>query len=132
MKGIEIAKEITMAEAKELALVSGMIFYGANTCWWTARRIDLYRHPECGLPCDPRCGMLFETNDVLKFFDDAEKNVLHYGKYGLRAFLLAYHGCVVAKEKDWPTCFSTWDEYNQLIDDTLVDARATTKTLTNR
>jgi hypothetical protein len=117
---IEIGNEITLAQAKELAVKSGIIFYGANTCWWTTEREHLYKHPQCGLPCDPRSGMLFETENVVEFFDAAEKTVEHYGKHGLRAFLLAYHGGVVTKDKGFPTCFDKWEEYNKLLDGEMV------------
>lgn len=42
-----------------------MIFYGANTCWWTHRGEDLRRTGggKMSLPCDPRGGMLMQTDD---------------------------------------------------------------------
>lgn len=93
-----------------------MIYYGANTCWWTHRASDLhvlvthatgravyapsmrheaYRiakmsgtHP---LPCDPRGGVLMEAHDVPQFFSNAATKSAHYGKHGTRALCAAHH-----------------------------------------
>ena len=95
----------------------GMIFYGANTCWWTHRREDLYKHPETGLPCDPRGGMLFETDDTEGFLRSAEESASYYGEHGLKAFEAAHHGNIIHLHNGWwyPWCFKTWQEYNNLI-----------------
>ena len=110
---MRIAKEITFADV--LAGKPTMVFYGATTCWWTHDPKDLSCLPHHGVPCDPRGGVLFETNKPGKFLQDAAKNEKHYGKHGLRAFMLAHHGCVVT-DRGAPTCFATWDEYSDLID----------------
>lgn len=111
-----------------------MVFYGINTCWWAISWGQLYKHrPHVmtiagretmspGLPCDPRGGMLLQTEDVDGFFDSAIKNAVHYGKHGLRAFLAAYHGNVVVSQIDQrPTCFAGWEDYNRVLDE--FDAR---------
>lgn len=112
-----IDHEIDEFQAMELC-EKKMVFYGANTCWWTADPKDLHKHPTAGLPCDPRGGMLMQTKerDGMTFIKSALAVPEHYGKHGIRAFLLAYHGCVKVKETGLATCFATWDEYNQLID----------------
>jgi hypothetical protein len=51
-----------------------IIYYAAQTCWWTISAQDLYKHPKSGLPCDPRGGMLLECHDPIDFLDQAEKN----------------------------------------------------------
>jgi hypothetical protein len=119
-----IAEEVTMETVKTIAKYSKIILYGANTCWWTASWNDIYRHPDVGLPCDPRGGVLMQTNGEdgwEEFIKQAEENPTHYGKHGLRAFLLAYHGCVKVQSAKTgnivPTCLSTWQEYNDLIDE---------------
>lgn len=93
------------------------IYYGANTCWWSHRDEDLYEHPRCGLPCDPRGGMLMQTDDADGFLKSAQDNADHYGKHGLKTFMAAHHSnMVVSKEDRKPTCFKTWDEYNAVLD----------------
>lgn len=100
------------------------IYYGARTCWWTHRSSDLRRHPGCGLPCDPRCGVLMETNDVAGFLKAAEDNPAHYGRHGLEVFMAAHNdNMVVSKADPRPTCFETWDEYNDVLDRQVPDAR---------
>lgn len=107
-----------------------MVFYGINTCWWAISWAQLYRtRPQTltingrqiasdGLPCDPRGGMLLQGDNVDLFFDSAVNNSAHYGKHGLRVFLAAYHGNVVVSQTDpRPTCFSSWDDYNRILDE---------------
>ena len=89
------------------------IYYGVNTCWWTHRPEYLYR--EGGLPCDPRGGMLMQTDDPEAFLKAAEDNPEAYGKHGITAFEAALMGNVTAPNGR-PTCYKTWDEYNAAID----------------
>lgn len=97
-----------------------MIFYGANTCWWTHDPSHLCKHPS-GLPCDPRGGMLFETDQVDKFLDAAEASPEHYGRHGLRAFEAAHHLNMRVGIRDHrSTCFREWEEYNAAIDEFLL------------
>lgn len=124
---MKIDHEITMEEVRRAAQKSGMIFYGANTCWWTTDREHLYRHSS-GLPCDPRGGMLFQTDKPEDFLKAAEQNIGYYGKYGLRAFLLAYHGCVVVRDGNkagLPTCGAEWEDYEKLLDEAEMEGAAT-------
>jgi hypothetical protein len=103
-----------------------MIYYGANTCWWTHRAEDFTTVPEgrpgAGLPCDPRGGVLFQTDDVEGFLAAAEANAEHYGRHRLKAFEAAHHGNVLATHPragvfGFPTCFRTWEPYNELLDE---------------
>lgn len=115
---VRIDHEVTLPEVAKMAEKTGMIYYGALTPWWSA---ELPGYRTGGVPCDPRGGVLFETDSPDGFLHTARTSVMHYGKHGLRAFLLAYHGCVVVDggEKDgYPTCLKNWDEYNNLIDKT--------------
>lgn len=106
---------ITIAAVR--AAKPAMIFYGANTCWWTHDARHLGRHAS-GLPCDPRGGMLFQTEDVEAFLADAERNATFYGKHGLKAFEAAHHvNCTVGVLDPRPTCFSSWDDYNRILDE---------------
>ena len=93
------------------------IWYSVNTCWWTHRQNDLRVHPESGLPCDPRGGMLM-MGPAGEFIANAEANPEHYGKHGLDAFIAAHNdNCVVHLQFDHrPTCLATWDEYNKRLD----------------
>ena len=92
------------------------IYYGALTCWWSdAPPPYRTRSDFGGLPCDPRGGVLMQTEDAEAFLRSAEENPDSYGKHGLRAFEAALHGNVVA-ENGKPTCSQAWDEYNNLLD----------------
>lgn len=101
-----------------------MIFYGANTCWWTHKGEDLGRlpdgvRPEASLPCDPRGGVLYQTDDVEGFLKNAEEAPEFYGKHGLTAFIAAHNdNCFVREGDSIKTCYATWDEYNAIIDAT--------------
>ena len=53
-----------------------------------------------------------------KFILNALSNQTHYGKYGLTAFMAAYHGNVTTDDGK-PTSLVSWNEYNELIDKTL-------------
>ena len=97
------------------------IYYGAISCWWTHRRSDMCVVPDgrpgAGLPCDPRGGVLFETNDAEAFIVAAEAHPESYGRHGITAFLAAHNdNCVVALDDRRATCLRTWDEYNDLMD----------------
>lgn len=107
-----------------------MIFYGANTCWWThlERDLSLTSSAEIEidgrmvridpLPCDPCGGMLLQTYDIEGFLRAAEASAAHYGKHGLRAFEAAHHGnVVISREDQRPTCFESWADYNRVIDE---------------
>lgn len=97
------------------------IYYGANTLWWTHRQSDLCQNG-MGLPCDPRGGMLFQTDDVEDFLKSAEENEKHYGKHGLAAFLASHNdNMVVSIEDQRSTCFADWDQYNEVLDRQYVD-----------
>lgn len=93
-----------------------MIFYATSTCWWTANANDLYKDSSTGLPCDPRGCTLLQTDNIEGFLKSAVENSDHYGKYGLTAFVLAYHGNII-KPDGSPTSFRRWDDYNQLLDE---------------
>lgn len=90
------------------------VFYAVHTTWWTTDPSDLYKK-DSGLPCDPRGSVLFETDNVDGFFRAAEENADHYGRHGLRAFMAARHGVIVAPNGN-PTSIKTWDQVNHLID----------------
>lgn len=109
-----ILTTVTLEQIK--AAKPAKIYYGVNTCWWTHRPEDLCRHPETGLPCDPRGGMLMETSGVNGFLLEAERDTSRYGKFGLRAFIAAHHGnCVVSPDDRRSTCFASWREYQDAI-----------------
>lgn len=124
---MKIAHEVSLDEAKRRAKRNELLRYGANTCWWGMDDAPWYSTGPSemqiggrtvksdGLPCDPRGGMLLQTEKSLDFIASAEENAEHYGKYGVRTFLLALHGCVITDDGR-PTCFESWKEYEALID----------------
>lgn len=110
------------------------IFYGANTCWWThdpnhlgntrdfpSRSSRTSDETGPGLPCDPRGGVLLQTDDVEGFLRSAQENADHYGPFGMDTFLAAHHlNCVAVQahffgDTEAPWCFRTWDEYTTIL-----------------
>lgn len=114
------------------------VYYATRTCWWTVDGADLYRMEEVvppppagseaaralailhkagrsvpSLPCDPRGSVLMMTDDVEGFLRSAEEGADHYGRFGLKAFMSAYHGNVVVGDR--PTSLETWDLYNDVL-----------------
>ena len=110
----KIVEKLTLEQIKALAQHANRLVYAMNTCWWKIGN-PIYRHPDGGiLPCGPRGEMLLETDNPLGFIAAAENSVDHYGKHGLRAFVAAYHGNLIADNGN-PTSLKTWQEYNDLI-----------------
>jgi hypothetical protein len=130
MSTIVIQKIVTLEQVR--AANPKMIWYGANTCWWTHLAEDLREASRLGrqaLPSDPRGGMLFETINVEAFLRAAEESPDHYGKHGLAAFMAAHHrNCLIGRAvtdsvivlatSARPWCMPTWQEYNEAIDAT--------------
>jgi len=115
MSGL-IIKAITLEQI--IALAPPMIYYSTLTCWWTHDRLHLQRHPVSKLPCDPRGAPLYETKHVMEFFRQARLKAREgvYGKHGLDAFIAAHHlNCLISETNRSSTCFTTWAEYNQII-----------------
>jgi hypothetical protein len=116
----KLTHEISLAKIEMMAHVHphNRVVYSVGTCWWKIGD-PIYQvpagRPGEGLPCDPRGAVLMETDDLAGFLQAAKENPEHYGKHGLDAFMAAYHGNVVATN-GYPTCFKTWQEYNDLID----------------
>lgn len=115
-----IVERTTLQDVRKA--IPSMIFYGANTPWWTHRASDLRRHPQSGIPCDPRGGVLFQTDNVIGFIESAVKNPEHYGRHGIRAFMAAHNdNCQVSETDTRKTCLDNWDQYNEALD--RLDAR---------
>lgn len=147
---MEVRELVTLDDIR--AAKPAMIFYGANTCWWTHDPAHLgktksseseirstaesfcrnsstpdasiipyveraRRNHGSGLPCDPRGGVLFQTDDIEGFLSSAEENAQHYGRHGLRAFMAAHHAnSFLSEQEPRPWCSADWDEYNDAID----------------
>lgn len=114
---VQIVERISLEEVR--AAQPAMIYYATSTCWWTHDPEHLGRHPENGLPCDPRGSMLFETDDAQDFLKSAIENDEHYGKHGLRAFMAAHHlNCQIVEPGKAPRPWSLreWAEYNAFLD----------------
>lgn len=111
---MKLTKNKSLSDLKIEARHHNRLVYSISTCWWKLGD-PCYRHPNTNLPCDPRGGMLLETDDPVKFIETAEENLNHYGTHGIEAFIAAYHGNVVT-DNGLPTSFNTWDKYNELLD----------------
>lgn len=93
-----------------------LIYYGAQTLWWSHKREHLRRHPTAGLPCCPRGGMLLQTDDTEGFLNAAESNPDFYGEYGLVAFIAAHNDNMLLHEgSKRHTCFERWEQYNEVL-----------------
>lgn len=117
-----IVERISLAEVKAHLTSSGrqrpMIYYAVGTCWWSHIPETLYRHPENGLPCDPRGSVLLQTDAPLAWIEQAEANPEHYGRHGLRAFMAAHAlNCQRGPEDHRPWSLGTWEAYNDLLDE---------------
>lgn len=118
---MKIADPRTLTSLDEIRNAK-MVFYSAQTCWWTTNPDHLYGEPG-GIPLDPSGSPLFQDDDVEGWLHDAEKHAVdRYGKHGIEALILAYHGNVVT-ESAWdsldeqPVCSTNWDSYNDLLDE---------------
>lgn len=101
-----------------------MIYYSVGTCWWTHDENHLCRHLGMGLPCDPRGSVLMETDKPERFLTTAQENAEHYGKHGMEAFMASHHlNCVVSAEDRRSTCFTSWSEYNRIVDEAIARAQ---------
>lgn len=110
----------TIADVRQAA--EPIIYYAVHTCWWSESCMHYQlKVMGRGLPCDPRGSVLMEAHDPAKFLGNAEENPAHYGRHGLRAFEAALHGNVTVG--GLPTSFSSWEEYNQLLDEHDAEAR---------
>jgi len=112
---LRFIKQWSLKDLKALAKQSNRLVYAMNTCWWKIGG-PIYSHLDCNLPCGPRSEMLLEMDNPLEFIELAEKNPEHYGKYGLDAFVAAYHGNVIVAKTGLPTSLESWDKYNELLD----------------
>ena len=137
---VRIVERITIEQVR--AAPPAMIYYGANTCWWThdsthvhllinrratphdvAKLLPPEADGEHRLPCDPRGGMLLQTDDVERFLVSAEAKAAHYGRHGLRTFIASHHLNSQLGVSERPWCASTWEEYNAAIDRAIADGR---------
>lgn len=97
------------------------VVHGVHTPWWFVgdRLPYTVDGAPSGLPCDPRGGLLLQIDrpdGFRRFVEMAIDNPEHYGKHGLAALALAYHGNLVVADSGKPTCFRSWDEYNAMLD----------------
>jgi hypothetical protein len=114
MADVKIAEVRTLRSLDEIRKAKPeMVFYSARTCWWTTNPKDLGCGPD--VPLDPAGAPLFQTDDVEGFLASAEAEPEHYGRHGLEAFILAYHGNVVSTD-GLPRCSPHWEQYNKLLD----------------
>lgn len=120
---MEVIETITLEQI--IAARPKTIYYGANTCWWTHDPKHLSTVGEIqgsgargvSLPCDPRGGMLFETDDVAGFIAAARTKADAYGRHGLRAFMAAHHlNCIKSLDDPRPWCERGWGAYNEALD----------------
>lgn len=105
----------TLEIIKELTKFCDTAYYAVHTTWWTVNPANLYKMPDCGLPCDPRQSVLMQAPSK-DFIKNAEANPENYGKNGIDAFVAAYHGNIIT-EKGWPTSLGTWEEVNDLVNE---------------
>lgn len=78
---------ITFEEVKKAK--PKMIYYSANTVWWTHDQKDLQKGP---VPLDIFGSPLFQSDDVKGFLDEeAIKKTPAYGKDPIRTLMACHH-----------------------------------------
>lgn len=108
-----IKKNITLDKVKESK--PEMVFYSANTGWWTHDPNDICKGI-IPLPHDSRGAVLMQSPNVKDFIGNAEKNSDHYGEHKLEAFIASHHQnsfSLLDPNKHW--CSSSWQDYNDAI-----------------
>lgn len=104
----------SLSEITEEAGRSYRVMYAMRTCWWAFGSAK-YKHLESDLPSCPRGSLLMQHSDALEFIAKAQQNPGFYGKYGISAFVLAFHGNLL-NDDGWPTSLQSWDDYNYAIE----------------
>ncbi len=61
------------------------------------------------IPLDPTGCTLYQTDDLMEWINRAEKLPDHFGKHGLKAFMMSHH-------QNCKQCFGRWEDYNNFID----------------
>ena len=121
---MQIASPRTLTDLNEIRDAE-MLFDSSKTCWWTTNPNDLcdetgFPTPpgarQDSLPLDPSGAPLFQSDDVKGFLQKCEEDAQQYGKHGIEAFILAYHGNVLSDE-GFSSCAVKWDLYNNLLDE---------------
>lgn len=121
MSEVRIADKLVSLE-DVLNTPADNVYYSVGTCWWTTdpehlTDIRKLRGDSVGsIPTDPAGAPLLMTDDVIGFLKDAQSHPEHYGRHGINAFMLAYHGNIVSPE-GLPRCSAQWDSYNDLLDE---------------
>ena len=136
---LRVVERVTLEQIR--AARPAMIYYSANTLWWTHDASHLYvlinrratpqvvarvMPPAPGahqLPCDPRGSVLLQTENVEEWLSAAEGKPEHFGKHGLRAFLASHHLNSQLGVSERPWCSPSWGEYNDAIDRAIADGR---------
>jgi hypothetical protein len=121
---MKIVKKTTLADVR--AAKPKMIYYGFRTTWWTHDPKHLYAiekgrvlHPSqvtpTSIPCDPRGGVLLQTDDIEGFISMSEANTEHFGKHGIDAFIGAHHdNCQTDFGMPWSA--DTFEQIGEAID----------------
>ena len=112
MENLKIVIKNDLDSIIKLAACSNRLVYAFQTCWW---KVGDPIYQKSGLPCGPRGEMLMETDNPMRFINDAMNNPRHYGEYGLKAFVSGYHGNLITIDKELPSSFDSWDKYNLLL-----------------
>jgi len=95
--------------------------YAVHSPWWSLFEDEWmpYRCPGTRIPCDPRGSVLMQGN-LRQFWDTAIGSPEHYGRHGINAFMLAFHGNLEVLKAETlrylPTSLDSWDAYNDLLD----------------
>lgn len=116
-----------------------MIYYAARTTWWTHDLADLHfidhhrhgalhltdkviRRVPAGhsalkyLPSDPRGSVLFQTENVLGFMQNAVDKSFAYGKHGIVAFWAAHAKNVFKRGTNEMWSAKMWDDVSVVLD----------------
>jgi hypothetical protein len=113
---LRVKIETTWDQIESLALVSNKLIFAITSGYWKIGN-HVYVQKESKTPCGPRRETLISIHNPFTFLERAKNSIQSYGKWGLGVLLVSYHGNMV-KENGFPSSMDTWDNYNELMDNT--------------
>lgn len=100
-----------------------MIYYGMNTCWWGHDSDHLGFLPTPfsgslgGLPCDPRGGVLLQTENWRHWLSASRAKHQAESRFGLARLMAAHHtNSFLNTGMRW--CEPSWDRYDEALERT--------------
>ena len=109
---MKITNATTLDDLKALPPGS-LVVWAIHTCWWNVPDLTSVWYKK-EIPVDPRGSPLME-GELGRFLAYAESNPDHYGKFGLKTLMAAFHGNLLS-DNDKPTSLESWEDYEKLLE----------------